>query len=96
MKHFVVLPLIILIWVFLTASVCCQTPAVVNIGAVFTFNSVIGRAARVAMNAAVYDVNRDPRILNGTKLNLIDRDSNCSVFLGSVGGTMELSILYSL
>lgn len=84
MKRFVVLPLIILIWVFLTGSVYCQSPAVVNIGAVFTFNSVIGRAARVAMEAAVSDVNGDPRILNGTELKLIEREANCSAFLGSI------------
>lgn len=89
MKRFVVLPLIILIWVFLTGSVYCQSPAVVNIGAVFTFNSVIGRAARVAMEAAVSDVNGDPRILNGTELKLIEREANCSAFLGSIEGILE-------
>jgi ionotropic glutamate receptor len=50
--------------------VYCQSPAIVNIGAIFTFNSAIGRAPRVAMEAVVFDVNEDPKILNGTKLNL--------------------------
>ncbi|XP_062152265.1 glutamate receptor 3.7 [Alnus glutinosa] len=90
MKQFVVLPLTILIWVFLTGSVYCQSPAVVNIGAVFTFNSVIGRVARVAMEAAVSDVNADPRILNETKLNLIQKEANCSAFLGSIGAFQVL------
>jgi hypothetical protein len=43
----VVLPLIILVWVFLTSSMYCQSPTIVNIGAVFTFNSIIGRVAMV-------------------------------------------------
>ena len=59
----VVLPLVGLIWVFLNGCVYCQTPAGVNIGAIFTFNSVIGRAARVTMKAAISDVNADPKIL---------------------------------
>ncbi|KAJ6723689.1 IONOTROPIC GLUTAMATE RECEPTOR [Salix koriyanagi] len=37
------------------------------------------------MEAAVSDINNDIRILNGTKLNLLMDDVNCSVFLGSVG-----------
>lgn len=65
-----VLPLIILIWVFLTGFVYCQSPSIVNIGAVFTFNSAIGRVARVAMEVVVSDVNAEPKILHRTKLNL--------------------------
>jgi ionotropic glutamate receptor len=80
------LPLVGLIWVFLNGCVYCQTPASVNIGAIFTFNSVIGRATRVAMKAAVSDVNADPKILKGIKLNLMEEDENCSAFMGSVGG----------
>ncbi len=87
MKHsVVVLPLVVLIWVFLNGCVYCQTPAGVNVGAIFTFNSVIGRAARVAMKAAVADVNADPKILKDIKLNLMEEDANCSAFMGSVGG----------
>ncbi|KAL6287376.1 hypothetical protein ACE6H2_011766 [Prunus campanulata] len=84
MRQGVALPLHTLIWVFLTGSLYCQRPSVVNIGAIFTFNSVIGRVARTAMEAAVSDVNADPRILNGTELRLHMEDANCSVFLGSV------------
>ncbi|KAJ1389240.1 Periplasmic binding protein-like I [Sesbania bispinosa] len=43
-------------------------PASVNIGAIFTFDSVIGKAAKAAMEMAVSDVNSDPKVLNGTKL----------------------------
>ena len=84
MKHAVALPLALWVWVIFHGSVLCQRPAVVNLGAVFTFDSVIGRPAKVAMEAAVSDVNSDPRILNGTKLNLITGDAKCNVFIGSI------------
>lgn len=96
MRQGVALPLHTLIWVFLTGSLYCQRPSVVNIGAIFTFNSVIGRVAKTAMEAAVSDVNADPRILNGTELRLHMEDANCSVFLGSVEGTLVICILLSV
>lgn len=94
MKHFVFLPVMVFIWIFLTVSVDSQSPAVVNIGAIFTYNSVIGRAAKIAMEAAVSDVNKNPKILNGAELKLLTVDANCSVFLGAIGGTIELFVLY--
>ncbi|XP_057985216.1 glutamate receptor 3.7-like isoform X2 [Hevea brasiliensis] len=77
--------LVIFIWVLLIGFVSCQRPKFVNIGAVFTFDSVIGRAARPAIEAAVSDINRDTRILNGTELRLFTQDAKCNVFLGSIG-----------
>ncbi|KNA07612.1 hypothetical protein SOVF_170050 [Spinacia oleracea] len=59
-------------------------PKSVNIGALFTFNSVIGRAAKPAMAAAVDDINSNSSILQGTTLNLIFHDTNCSGFLGTM------------
>ncbi|GAB2260611.1 hypothetical protein Droror1_Dr00011466 [Drosera rotundifolia] len=59
-------------------------PAEVNIGALFTFDSTIGRVAKVAIEEAVKDVNSDPTVLSGTKLNVIMRSSNCNGFLGMV------------
>ncbi|KAF3443694.1 hypothetical protein FNV43_RR13384 [Rhamnella rubrinervis] len=50
----------------------------------FTHNSVIGRSAKPAILAAVNDVNSDPTVLHGTKLNVIFHDTNCSGFLGTV------------
>lgn len=76
-----------LAWVFLAGFVYCQRPSSVHIGAVFSFDSVIGKVAKATMEAAVSDVNDDPGILNGTKLKLVEEDTNSSVFLGSVGGT---------
>ncbi|KAF5458353.1 hypothetical protein F2P56_022386 [Juglans regia] len=90
MKHFVLPPVMVFIWIFLTVSVHSQSPAVVNIGAIFTYNSVIGRAAKIAMEAAVSDVNADPTILNGTELKLLTDDAKCSVFLGAVGAFQVL------
>ncbi|KAK4492804.1 hypothetical protein RD792_000126 [Penstemon davidsonii] len=59
-------------------------PKNVSIGALFTYNSVIGRSARPAILAAVEDVNSDTTILKGTKLNLIMQDTNCSGFVGTI------------
>ncbi|CAL9093814.1 unnamed protein product [Musa textilis] len=65
-------------------------PAVVSIGAVLTYDSVIGRVAKAAIEAAVADVNANASVLGGTRLNLVMRDANCNVFLGSAAA---LSVL---
>ncbi|CAL0332175.1 unnamed protein product [Lupinus luteus] len=59
-------------------------PSVLRIGALFTFNSVIGRSARPAIMAAIDDVNANTTILPGIKLEVILHDTNCSGFLGTV------------
>ncbi|KAE8667243.1 Glutamate receptor 3.7 [Hibiscus syriacus] len=59
-------------------------PVSVNVGVVFSFDSVIGRAAKAAMEAAISDINETPTILNGTRLNLTMADANCNAFLGSI------------
>lgn len=59
-------------------------PTVVNLGALFTFNSTIGRVAGQAIKLAVEDINGDPRILNGVKLNVIAQDTECNGFVGIV------------
>ncbi|KAL7588788.1 hypothetical protein Lser_V15G39739 [Lactuca serriola] len=53
-------------------------PEVVKIGSILTFDSIIGKAAKIALEAAVEDVNSDPTVLNGTKLELTIHDSNSS------------------
>ncbi|XP_024990732.1 glutamate receptor 3.3 isoform X2 [Cynara cardunculus var. scolymus] len=60
-------------------------PAIVNIGAIFTFDSTIGKVAKVAIEEAVKDINANSTVLRGTKLRLEMRSSNCSGFLGMVG-----------
>ncbi|KAI3753344.1 hypothetical protein L2E82_25395 [Cichorium intybus] len=67
-----------------------KRPAVVNVGALFSFDSIIGKAAKTAMEIAVDDVNNDSRILNGTEMKLFMEDTNCSVFKGSIGAFQML------
>ncbi|KAK4749776.1 hypothetical protein SAY87_027225 [Trapa incisa] len=85
--------LLISLWMLLGAvdgavnngsSPSSSKPSVVNIGALFTYDSVIGRSAQPAIRAAVDDVNSDPNLLPETKLNLLIHDTNCSGFLGTV------------
>lgn len=78
------LPLTFLILVSFHTSVHSEKPDAVNIGAVFTFDSVIGRVAKSAIEIAVSDINANPRILNGTHLKLIMEDASCDAFLGSI------------
>ncbi|KAH6821359.1 glutamate receptor 3.3 [Perilla frutescens var. hirtella] len=70
-------------------------PAVVNVGAIFTLDSTIGRVAKVAIDEAVKDINANSSVLTGTKINVKFRDSNCSGFLGLVEALrfMETDIL---
>ncbi|XP_054818508.1 glutamate receptor 3.3 [Prosopis cineraria] len=59
-------------------------PVVVHIGAIFNFDSTIGRVAKIALEEAVQDINANASILRGTKLVLTEQNSNCSGFLGLV------------
>ncbi|KAL1810934.1 hypothetical protein ACET3Z_020999 [Daucus carota] len=70
-------------------------PAVVNIGAVFTFDSTIGAASYFAIKQAVEDVNSNSSVLHGTKLQVEMRNSNCSGFHGIIGAVqfMEADIV---
>lgn len=90
--------LLLLLWaLFFSGFGSSQKTSVVKIGAVFTYNSVIGRAAKAAMEKAVSDVNADPTILRGSELRLIMQDSNCSVFMGSIESkeSLDLSLFVS-
>ncbi|XP_021275361.1 glutamate receptor 3.2 isoform X1 [Herrania umbratica] len=60
-------------------------PDVVNVGAIFSFNSINGKVAKVAMKAAENDINSDPSVLAGRKLTISLHDSNYSSFLGIIG-----------
>ncbi|CAM0906096.1 unnamed protein product [Alopecurus aequalis] len=59
-------------------------PTEVRIGALFTFDSVIGRAVKPAIELAVAVINADPSILSGTKLSVLMQDTNCSGFVGTI------------
>ncbi|KAH6825919.1 glutamate receptor 2 [Perilla frutescens var. hirtella] len=63
---------------------------VVNIGAIFSFGTINGKVAKIAMAAAVQDVNSDPTILPSSKLVLSMHDSNFSGFRGIIGGLQYL------
>ncbi|KAK9164896.1 hypothetical protein Scep_000087 [Stephania cephalantha] len=60
-------------------------PALVNIGSIFTFDTINGKVAKIAMDAAVEDVNADPNVLVGSKLVITPCDVNFSGFLGIIG-----------
>ncbi|KAL6529628.1 hypothetical protein OROGR_015251 [Orobanche gracilis] len=66
-------------------------PKVINVGALFTFDSSIGRSAGPALLAAIEDVNSDDTTLKDQKLRLILQDTNCSGFLGTVEGIYSVS-----
>lgn len=68
-------------------------PSEVAVGALFTYDSTIGRAARLAIELAVDDVNADRTVLAGTRLNLLAQDTNCSGFLGTVEGWLFFNLL---
>ncbi|CAH1433306.1 unnamed protein product [Lactuca virosa] len=59
-------------------------PKVVKIGSVLAFDSIVGKAAKIAVQTAVKDVNSDPSVLNGTKLELIIHDSGSSGFVSII------------
>ncbi|XP_061363093.1 glutamate receptor 3.4-like isoform X2 [Gastrolobium bilobum] len=65
-------------------STISSRPSVLRIGALFTFDSVIGRSAKAAIMAAVDDVNANTSILHGIKMEVIVHNTNCSGFLGTV------------
>ncbi|KAI4317046.1 hypothetical protein L6164_024957 [Bauhinia variegata] len=68
----------------LCENINISRPAVAHIGAIFTFDSTIGKVAKIAMEEAVKDVNSNASILRGTKLALSTQNSNCSGFVGMV------------
>jgi len=68
------------------SNVSFSRPSVVNIGAIFTFDSSIGKVAKLAMEQAVKDVNSNSSILNSTQLVLHMQTSNCSGFDGMIQG----------
>lgn len=89
-----------LLWSFLFLSCLClgflghgysEKPEVVKIGSIFSFNSVIGKVAKIAIEEAVKDVNSNPDILVGTRLQVSMQNSNCSGFMGMVEGKVYFS-----
>ncbi|KAJ8772548.1 hypothetical protein K2173_027725 [Erythroxylum novogranatense] len=83
---------VLLVFLFLLSGLCTRgysrnvtsRPTVVKIGAIFTFDSTIGRVAKIAIEQAVKDVNANSSFLRGTKLLIQMQNSNCSGFVGMV------------
>ncbi|XP_058213812.1 glutamate receptor 3.2 isoform X1 [Rhododendron vialii] len=73
-------------------SVAVAEPGDVNIGAIFTFSTINGKVAKIAMEAAVQDVNSDPNFLGGKKLALSMHDSNYSGFLSIMGALQYMEL----
>ncbi|OMO99003.1 Homoserine kinase [Corchorus capsularis] len=65
-------------------------PEVVNVGAIFSFNTINGKVSKIAMKAAEDDINADPSVLGGRKLSITLHDSNFSSFLGIIGAPSDL------
>ena len=86
--------LLVLCLALFAAAVSGQRPSAVSVGALFTYDSTIGRAARLAIELAVDDVNADPAVLAGTSLNLITQDTNCSGFVGTIEGQLGSLLLF--
>lgn len=75
------------------ANVTSSRPAIVNIGAIFNLDSILGKVAKITLEEAVKDVNADTSILHGTKIVLTMQNSNYSGFLGMVQGDLFYSVL---
>lgn len=93
MKSFSVFLLLIRLLTVNVVSFAAR-PAVINMGAAFPFNSTYGRVASTAIQAAVADVNADPKVLKGSKLTLSMHDTECNGFIGMIGGTYHDAFIY--
>ncbi|XWS68356.1 hypothetical protein CRYUN_Cryun04dG0082900 [Craigia yunnanensis] len=89
MSFFIAVNLVLLLSTFIlfigVSSEEALKPDVVNVGAIFSFNTINGKVAKVAMKAAENDINSDPSILGRRKLSITLHDSNFSSFLGIIG-----------
>lgn len=67
-------------------------PAFVNIGVLYSFNTSVGRIVKIAVDAAVQDVNSDPSILGKTELRVsLQEDSKYRGFLSIAEGMLLCS-----
>ncbi|XP_015950947.1 glutamate receptor 3.6 [Arachis duranensis] len=71
-------------------------PDVVNIGVLFSFNTSVGKIVKIAVEAAVKDVNSDPSILGKTQLKLsLQEDSKYRGFL-SIAEALQLMATHTV
>lgn len=88
MINLVLLLSIFVLFVEVFSEEAALRPNVVNVGAIFSFDTTNGKVAKFAMKAAEDDINSDPSILGGRKLSVALHDSNYSSFLGFIGGIL--------
>ncbi|MBA0631727.1 hypothetical protein Godav_000572 [Gossypium davidsonii] len=88
MINLVLLLSIFILFVQVFPEEAALRPNVVNVGAIFSFDTINGKVAKVAMKAAEDDINSDPSILGGRKLFVALHDSNYSSFLSFIGGIL--------
>uniref|UniRef100_A0A7N0ZSM0 Glutamate receptor n=1 Tax=Kalanchoe fedtschenkoi TaxID=63787 RepID=A0A7N0ZSM0_KALFE len=78
------------LWIW---SICClyavdtvvsARPSSVNIGCAISLSSSIGKVAKIAIDAAIEDVNSSPAVLGDTRLNIYIRDIQSNGFLGII------------
>ena len=90
-----------------TISICClicpdfkylaraeNASSLIHIGALVSYDTFNGRAARKAIQMAVDNINRDKNILNNSQLVLHMLDTNCSAFLGVAAGKLSISLQF--
>ena len=65
----------------------------IRIGALVSYETMIGRAAKKAIQMAIDEINKDKDLLKGSKLMLHMVDTNCSAFQGAAGGKPRSYIL---
>ena len=62
--------------------------SVIHIGALISYDTIIGRVARKAIQMALDDINKDKNLLNNSELVLHMLDTNCSAFTGVAAGKL--------
>ena len=91
-----------------TISICClicpdfkylgagaeNASSLIHIGALVSYDTFNGRAARKAIQMAVDSINKDNNILNNSELVLHMLDTNCSAFPGVAAGKLSISLQY--
>ncbi|XP_019185485.1 PREDICTED: glutamate receptor 3.6-like [Ipomoea nil] len=65
-------------------SILSARPRVVNIGCILTLRSPVGKITKLVIETAVEDINSNPAVLGGTKLNITFLDNNSNGLLGII------------
>ena len=81
-----------------TGDLCsaAHNGSVVNIGVLLNQNTRVGKVAKIAMEMAEDDVNRDTQLLNGARLVLHFRDTQGDPIVGASHGKFHLRFSSSL